>query len=600
MKNPFLLDRNPLQKRILPFLTSNRPRLGVLLFISCIGIILFLEYSPIYPVLSHLLVILGILLVLSVILSIVKKYRITKLVLFIMLIVILMISFMERGIGVPGTIQQQMYSENKIGCILGTVAQTPIIKPVLDDPNQSKLTFRFHVTHVVYTNFAPDTLTSDDLTSDDLTSDDLASDDLTSANYTLTPSSGTLQVYYYFPTSEYEKMSCIKQVRLGTGFFLKGVYKPYGELYHTANYKYIEYLQRSRIDGLLYPQSEADMVYFPTENQWYVPLIQAIEPVQHAIRNTIQHNFSSDSSSLILGIILGEKSSMDPELYKSFQQTGTAHILAVSGLHVGILALMFIVFFRIFRVSTRVSMILVIPILFFYLFLVGVQISALRAILMYTIMVVMVRLLDRDRDYYNLLAWAGIIILLINPNDLTSIGFQLSFTAVFGIFFLFSRISLVLDRYRDRKPHALKQRVWERLKYMLASGSEQLLKMVLLTFSVQFMLAPFLVYYFEILPLIGMLANVGAVFFLWISIGFLALYVLFAWIHPWLEHTIRIGLDGMIQGLYTWIEPFTASWGWVAIPREDYCFFLMIYLGIAIPLFTILFWVQYKSPTRVL
>lgn len=140
-----------------------------------------------------------------------------------------------------------------------------------------------------------------------------------------------------------------------------------------------------------------------------------------------------------LALVLGVKDGLDDELIQAFSATGAMHVLAVSGLHVGIVYA--IVFFLLKRLGLSkqkyrwVLAILSVLILWGYAFLTGLSPSVLRAVTMFTF-VAFGRALSRHSNIYNTLAASAMALLCYNPYLIMSVGFQLSYLAVFGIVFL--------------------------------------------------------------------------------------------------------------------------------------------------------------------
>lgn len=140
-----------------------------------------------------------------------------------------------------------------------------------------------------------------------------------------------------------------------------------------------------------------------------------------------------------LALVLGVKDGLDDELIQAFSATGAMHVLAVSGLHVGIVYA--IVFFLLKRLGLSkrkyrwVLAVMSVLILWGYAFLTGLSPSVLRAVTMFTF-VAFGRALSRHSNIYNTLAASAMALLCYNPYLIMSVGFQLSYLAVFGIVFL--------------------------------------------------------------------------------------------------------------------------------------------------------------------
>ncbi|WP_018478979.1 ComEC/Rec2 family competence protein [Pontibacter roseus] len=140
------------------------------------------------------------------------------------------------------------------------------------------------------------------------------------------------------------------------------------------------------------------------------------------------------SSALILGV----KDELDNAIRTAYANTGTMHILAVSGLHVGLIyggLMLLLVRFQRSNRQRLVGALLVLAVLWLYAFITGLSPSVLRAVIMCSIVTVATAT-RRQRNIYNTLAFAAFVLLLYNPYYLLDVGFQLSFLAVLGIVYL--------------------------------------------------------------------------------------------------------------------------------------------------------------------
>jgi len=142
----------------------------------------------------------------------------------------------------------------------------------------------------------------------------------------------------------------------------------------------------------------------------------------------------TNEGNLFSAILLGEKTNLDENIYKSMKRTGTLHLLAVSGLHVGIIAAFIFIFLRLFYIPRFLILPLLGILLLIYAGLVGFRPSILRASVM-SLAVAAGFTFERKVLPLNSLAAAGLLILLLNPAQIMDVGFQLSFAAAFGIIF---------------------------------------------------------------------------------------------------------------------------------------------------------------------
>src|SRR5437763_6446265 len=168
------------------------------------------------------------------------------------------------------------------------------------------------------------------------------------------------------------------------------------------------------------------------------PVLRAAQASRTWMQNALCRGLddSPEIKSFISGIVLGIRHETPEEIEESFQQTGTIHLFAVAGLHVGIVAALLWVLAAIARLSRKRAAAFIIPSLFFYAAVTGLHIPALRAAVMASLLVGSY-FFERRVFLPNSLAAAAFFILCWNTNELFSTGFQLSF-AVVGAIVLFA------------------------------------------------------------------------------------------------------------------------------------------------------------------
>jgi competence protein ComEC len=144
-----------------------------------------------------------------------------------------------------------------------------------------------------------------------------------------------------------------------------------------------------------------------------------------------------DDNSFAVGsaLILGQKNYLSPEIRQAYSSSGAMHVLAVSGLHVGIIYVIIIwvvSFIRGFKGDTFVRVMIVLMILWSYASITGLSASVLRACTMFSVVAIS-QIIGRKSGIYNSLSAAALLLLCFNPFMITEVGFQLSFAAVLGI-----------------------------------------------------------------------------------------------------------------------------------------------------------------------
>lgn len=161
---------------------------------------------------------------------------------------------------------------------------------------------------------------------------------------------------------------------------------------------------------------------------------------------------------IVLALVLGVKDDLQDDVIQAFSATGAMHVLAVSGLHVGIIYAIIFLLLKRFGISKPKykywRALISILVLWCYALLTGLSPSVLRAVTMFSFISVG-QALSRHTNIYNTLAASALVLLLYNPYLIMSVGFQLSYLAVFGIVYLQPRLYALIE-----VNHWLLDKVW--------------------------------------------------------------------------------------------------------------------------------------------
>lgn len=160
-------------------------------------------------------------------------------------------------------------------------------------------------------------------------------------------------------------------------------------------------------------------------------------------------DIAPESQAILSALTVGEKRDLSKGVRNLYAAVGASHVLALSGLHLGILYMVLTLLFpvggsRLLR-ALREGVILVV--LWGFAAVAGFAPSVVRAALLFTLMSVS-RCMQRDGSSMNSLAFAALVMLVINPRWLFDVGFQLSFSAVFSILLLVPRLDNLLGAHR--------------------------------------------------------------------------------------------------------------------------------------------------------
>ncbi len=187
---------------------------------------------------------------------------------------------------------------------------------------------------------------------------------------------------------------------------------------------------------------------------------------------------------------LGHRGDLGGETYDVFLRSGTAHILAVSGIHMGIVFLSVSFVLGLILPRSRLRAILIIAAVVGFAFMAGARVSALRAALMVSVYM-LADCFGRERDTPTALGLAGLILLVAAPQSLFETGFQLSFMSVASILLFHEHIRDWLGQ-------------WPALPAWLRG-------MLGVTLGVQVLPLPFTIHLFHVAPFLGPLANLAVV-----------------------------------------------------------------------------------------
>lgn len=241
------------------------------------------------------------------------------------------------------------------------------------------------------------------------------------------------------------------------------------------------------------------------------------------------NQIASPAREFLIAFILGDRSGLSKEIYSVFKYTGTVHILAISGLHIGIIIFILLVFLKALRIKFRTRFIFIIIFLLFYSFMTGLRPSVVRAVIMGTTFLLSF-IVKREYYIYNSLSLAAMVILAIWPWQIFDIGFQLSFISVFSIVFLSPKILLLLPKVKNRFISFLE------ISFVVST-------------SAWLGATPLVAYYFGIISLISLVANVFIVLLMPFIIAAGFIYLLMSFLMPFLTKWLALSLEFMIGAL---------------------------------------------------
>jgi competence protein ComEC len=300
-------------------------------------------------------------------------------------------------------------------------------------------------------------------------------------------------------------------------------------------FSYRDYLAEQNIHAYM-PNAEATILPERGGNLFW----KAVYTLKEKSLKNIYKIFPDPEASLLAGILLGVDTGLTKDVQQAFKNTGTAHIIAISGFNIAIIAGIFTsIFSRAF--GPRFGAALAVLGIFFYTFLVGADAAVVRAAIMGSLGL-FARQIGRRQTAIITLVFVAALMCIWNPLYLWDVGFQLSFFATLGLILYsepFSNFSLkLISRFTaPEKARAVNAPVTD---------------FFLLTLAAQLTTFPIMVYHFKffslaaiianpfilpVQPAVMILAGIALLFsYIWIGFGQLAAWI--AW--PFAAYTIRV------------------------------------------------------------
>lgn len=332
-------------------------------------------------------------------------------------------------------------------------------------------------------------------------------------------------------------------IQYGDEMVLKNRVKPIASPFNPLEFNYKNYLQKQGIDGQVYLKSKEYKII--RHHQGFGIKAQALALRKHLVSKFKKYLKDEESYQIAVALIVGYRAVMSQDVVQTFSNTGTIHVLSVSGMHVGIVFI--VLMWLLAEVSGNHTLnFLRIAILLFaiwsYTVLTGMAPSILRAAIMLSFFLI-AKSMQREVNMLNTMASSAFLLLVLQPSMLYDIGFQLSYFAVLGIvllFPLFKRLSIFEGNRFSRI-------IWDSTAISL---------------SAQIMTAPLSLFYFGQFPNYFLIANLLVVLpvTLIMYIGMAMMFIPFDIINVCLGHV----MDWLIKQMFVTLQfldrlPF-ATW----------------------------------------
>ena len=217
-----------------------------------------------------------------------------------------------------------------------------------------------------------------------------------------------------------------ESVQVGDRVRITGIPEPVPQATNPGAFDSAEYYES---EGIRWQIRADETQLLEKRESWFISFLDGI---RERCREHVYELLPGREAGVLTAMLLGERSGVDRELKELYRQSGIAHVLAISGLHVSLIGAALMWLLRMIRLSRRKASILTILLLLLYGALTGFSPATLRAVLMLTA-VNLGGVLRRTADPATSMGTALFLILMIQPYRITSTGMLMSFLAVCGV-----------------------------------------------------------------------------------------------------------------------------------------------------------------------
>ena len=232
-----------------------------------------------------------------------------------------------------------------------------------------------------------------------------------------------------------EKDSTSLLFHTGDLVFLKNKFQDIKSSLNPHQFNYKHYLKKQGINQQVYITHQEILLLDESK----VSLLRFIDAFRVKIQKSLRrYHFTDDELAVMNALLLGQRQEISKQLSDNYSKAGAIHILAVSGLHVGVILLILSFILKpLERVNNGklIKLVLVILSLWFFAILAGLSASVIRAVTMFSA-IALGQFFNKRNAVEHSLIFSMFIILLWKPLFLFDVGFQLSYTAVFGIIWI--------------------------------------------------------------------------------------------------------------------------------------------------------------------
>lgn len=357
------------------------------------------------------------------------------------------------------------------------------------------------------------------------------------------PASGKLIVYQ-------KKDSLVDAYQLGQKILTTAAPVPIDEPRNPGAFSYKKYLENLSVYAQLELNTKNAIPLKVTETSLQHRMVQLRKQILSKIKNSTLQN---ESKGILQALLLAERKAIGEEQIEDYARAGVLHLLALSGLHIGLLVELLLLLLSPllwFRYGSVFRLSIILSVLWLFAFFVGLPASVVRAVTLFSFLTVG-RFIHQGKNTFHLTVVSFLVLLVAYPPFLKQIGFQFSFLAVFGILW----IHPILQRFWNPKIGWIRK-YWQWTTVSLAA---------------QMAVGPLSVFYFHQFPSLFLISNLLIIPFFGVFLV-LVMTVFVMLLFDLLPHFMVTSFDGAVQllnGSVSWIaqnDPLPLDQLYLAVP----------------------------------
>ena len=332
-----------------------------------------------------------------------------------------------------------------------------------------------------------------------------------------------------------QKDSLVNRFMVDELLFTKPDFKEINSPLNPHQFNYKKYLEKQGIHQQIYLEKhQFKKVGFSAFS---------LKGISSKFRNYVEdslkkYNFKTDELAVINALLLGQRQDISKELIADYSRAGAIHILAISGLHVGIILLILNWFFKPLERLKKgkiIKTVIVVLLLWMFAFVAGLSASVVRAVTMFTFLSIGLSFRRKNIVEFSLIS-SMFFLLILKPMFLFDVGFQLSYLAVFGIIWIQPKL---YEIYNPR--FVIDKKVWELITVSVAAQAGVL---------------PLSLFYFHQFPSLFLLSNLVIIPFLGVILigGIVIVFLSLIGFLPQFLATIYGAIISLMNNFVNWIS----------------------------------------------